>query len=383
MKLGILGTARPFRGGIAQFLHNMADELAKEHEVVVFNFIKQYPKLFFPGKGQTDESVKTPLPPFKKEGIYPIYQILTPYNPCTWKAAAKFIISQDIEHLIIKFWIPFFSPAYRYITNYLKKHSKVQVHILCHNIEFHEWWFLGDCLTRSMLKNSDSIIVLSENVNKIAKQFYRKKIIKLFHPPYSVETISFEQSTSFEYLKIPHKPTVLFFGYIKPYKGLDVLLKAIPIVNKTLPDVQFLVAGEIYGRSMGKIRATYGQLPSFKDTLIIHDKFIPESEIVHYFNVADVVVLPYKTATQSGVIHKAYSYNKPVISSDLDGLREMIVENETGLLFKSEDHEDFAEKIVYFYREFIHKDYAEKIAEFNQNHSLEMFVKRLVVTLSN
>ena len=122
---------------------------------------------------------------------------------------------------------------------------------------------------------------------------------------------------------------------------------------------------------------------SMSMSLIVHDKFIPESEIVHYFNVADVVVLPYKTATQSGVIHKAYSYHKPVISSDLDGLREMIVDNETGLLFKSEDHEDLAEKIVDFYREFINKDYTEKIVEFNQNHSLEMFVKRLVVTLSN
>jgi glycosyltransferase involved in cell wall biosynthesis len=238
---------------------------------------------------------------------------------------------------------------------------------LCHNIDFHEKWLFADLLTKSMLKRSDSVIVLSENVYKSAVKFNHKNVVTLFHPSYKVSSETIEKSISFDYLKILHKPTVLFFGFIKPYKGLDVLAKAVPVVKEALPDVQFVVAGE-----------AYSQLTIDNGQLIIHNKYVPMSEAVHYFNIADVVVVPYRTATQSGIVQLAYSFGKPVIASDIDGLREMVLENETGLVFMNGDHGDLADKIVGFYEGLSRVDYKEKIRLFNENYSWTRFVEMMV-----
>ena len=371
MKIGLLGPAHPFRGGIAQFLHNMADNLSENHEIIVFNFKNQYPNFIFPGKDQYDNS--------DKSYNYPIYRLLTPYNPFTWKKTADFIIKSNIEHLIIKFWIPFFCPSYIYIMNYLKIHSNIKIHLLCHNIIFHEYWLFSKYITNKMLLKAHNLIVLSENVySKLPKM--KTNILKLFHPIYNNFLEQNDRAASFEYFKLSEKPTVLFFGFIKNYKGLDVFLKSIPLIAAKQPNIRFVIAGEIYGRAKQYLNI----LNSFKNQydIIFHDFYITTKIIPHYFNIADIVVVPYKTATQSGVIQLSYAFNKPVIASNILGLNDMIVENETGYLFETNNHFDLSEKVLYSL-ENSHIDYKRNIMEFNKQFTWDKFTERLIKFICN
>ena len=372
MIIGFLGPVAPFRGGIAQFLHNMADYCVKDNKVIVFSFIKQYPKLIFPGKSQTEE--------LNHDFKYPVYRTLIPYNPLTWKKTADQIIDNNIEHLIIKFWIPFFSPAYTFIINYLKKRSNIKIHILCHNLDFHEKWFFAEKLTQRMLKNSDSIIVLSDTVYKSAQKFNPKKVLKLFHPLYEVETTNLKKSESCNHLKIKNTNTLLFFGYIKDYKGLDVFLKSIPYISKDFPDLQYVIAGEVYGddkKYKSIIDSYYNQY-----NIEFHNKFIKTDDIKHYFSSCDAVVIPYKSATQSGIIQLANSYKKPVIASDIEGLKEMVIEDKTGFLFESENVLSLAKTIIRFFNNYKLLDFSENITINNQNYSWQLFTKKILDYLS-
>ncbi|MCL2064305.1 MAG: glycosyltransferase [Candidatus Cloacimonetes bacterium] len=390
MKIGFLGPAEPFRGGIAQFLHNMADELSEKEEIIVFTFIKQYPKLFFPGKEQTEKT--------EKNHNYPILRIVTPYNLLTWKKAAKSIAQHGINHLIIKYWIPFFCPCYTFIIKYLKKHTNIKIHILCHNLEYHEKWFFSEVLLKKMVLKSDSIIVLSDNVLGSWKKLNINniKIIKLFHPLYKIdsekpsknsslkiilptETVKLKQET--EISAIEKRRCVLFIGFIKYYKGLDIFLKSIPLVSERLSDIQFIIAGEVYGsfQKYDEIIKTFGS----KYNIIFNKKYVTIEEIPHYFSIADVVIVPYRSATQSGIIQLAYSFKKPVIASDILGLREMVLENRTGLLFEKENYQDLAEKIIRFFQLFENKDFTDEINEYNKQFTWEKFTNDLLFSLNS
>ena len=363
-----MGPAAPFRGGIAQFTDNMAKHLSLYHEVSIFTFIQQYPSFLFPGKNQRENA---PLPAPSNLLQIPI---LTPYNLFTWKKTVRAILEKKPDVLLIKFWIPFFCPAYIYIIHKLKKLSNIKIHILCHNIEFHEKWLFSDFFVSKMLKKADKVIVLSENVFSQARKFVPShKIKKLFHPMYNIEPSTFTPQESFRFLDIPDKPSVLFIGNIKPYKGLDILLRAIPIVQNIIPDLQFIIAGEIYGNN--SIYKKY--IPQDDTNIIFRNQFIPINELQHYLNIASVVVAPYRTASQSGIVQIAFSYLKPVIAANIPGLKEMIIENKTGYLFKSEDINELANKIIDFFRHKGSINYKEFILENNQNYTWERFISLL------
>lgn len=366
MKIAFLGPVSPFRGGIAQFLQNMAANLAVGHEVVVYSFLRQYPRIFFPGKDQYEKS--------QQKYNFEIKRVLTPYNIFTWRKAAKSIIADAPDHLIIKFWIPFFCPAYIYLTRYLKKHSNIKISMLCHNIDFHEKWLFAEFFVKKMLQKVEKVIVLSGNVYYQAlKHKDKQDVVRLFHPLYEVNLSYYKRETSLKNLNIPNKPTILFLGYIKPYKGLETLIKAIPIINKTLPDAQFVVAGEAYYEI---------EMPTELPCLIYHNKYIPQSLLPHYFTIADVVVVPYRSATQSGIILLAYSYLKPVIASNINGLKEFVTEHKSGLLFEKENENDLAEKIISFLQE-NRSHYVEDIKELNKKYTWEKFTENLIEALND
>jgi glycosyltransferase involved in cell wall biosynthesis len=227
-----------------------------------------------------------------------------------------------------------------------------------------------------MLKNVDDVIVLSENVYNIATKMTGKNIIKLFHPLYETESLPSKEE-SFASLKIPPKKSILFFGYIKAYKGLDIFIKAVPLVTKKFPDVQFIIAGEVYGKSN-----VYDKMIEdlATDNLIFRNQYIPVSEIPNLMNIADIVVAPYRTATQSGIIQLAYSYQKPVIASDIAGLREMVLDGQTGYLFQSENEVDLADKIIKSLSE--ETDFTENISKNNQKFTWDAFVSDFFKSLT-
>ena len=365
MRFGLLGPASPFRGGIAQFLHHLADHLGLLNQVEIFTFRHQYPSLFFPGANQTGESNECP---------FPLYRVLTPYNPISWKQTAQYIYQRKINHLIIQFWIPYFCPAYITICKFLKKHCRIKITLICHNLIFHEKWLFSNLLVYLMLKHVDQIVVLSDHVYREFLTNYKTmvpKLVKMFHPYYEVECIH-DKYKACQKIGIKPAPTILFFGFIKKYKGLDVLLKAFELVCQENPQIQLLIAGEVYG-SIRKYQRLIAR-SSYQNQIYFHHEYISLESIPLYFQSCDVVVVPYKTASQSGVIQLAYSFQKPVIASNIDGLNEAVIEEKTGFLFQNKDHFDLAKRIRQFFYSYQKHNYPDQISNFNKDYTWKIFV---------
>jgi glycosyltransferase involved in cell wall biosynthesis len=360
MRIGILGPFEPFRGGIAQFGHNLVNELNNYHEVVMFNFLKQYPDLIFPGKKQITNS----------QDIVGD-RVLIPYNPFTWKRSAESIIEKKINVLIIQFWIPFFCPAYTSLIKHLKKNSEIKVHLICHNIEFHEKWLFSGKLLKKMLKLADNVIYLSSTVAKAANCYRLQNETVLFHPLYDVQQRT-DKENSFKKLNLPSKKTILFFGFIKKYKGLDILLKAYQKVYQQQKDIQLVIAGEIYGNRKVYDRIIGSFESEVQDNIYLHNDFISDEIVADYFTIADVLIAPYRTSSQSGIVQLAYSYNIPVIVSDSEGLKEMVKAGETGEIFFNENIDDLSEKILTFFAK--EADYKRNIVSLNRLCNWREFV---------
>ena len=243
MKIAFLGPAYPFRGGIAQFIALLANEYIKNnHEVKIFSFKKQYPKLFFSGKNQIEKNEKAPT--------FNIQPVLTPYNPFTWIPTAKKIKQWHPDILILKYWIPFFAPAFGFVLHLLKFSEIKKIYII-DNIEFHEKWLFAQFLTKFAFSKADRLVTLSNAVYKNAKEMFPKKNVVLsFHPTYNCyDQIRFDKRTAKDKLGLNDKKVILFFGFIKPYKGLDILLYAFPKMLEKISNAHLLIVGETYGSS--------------------------------------------------------------------------------------------------------------------------------------
>lgn len=332
MKIALLGPAPPFKGGIALFADHLAQEfLDLGHEVLFFNFKKQYPALIFPG-GKQEEGGEP-----SAESV----RLLTPWLPHTFEKTIKAINSFEPDIIIISWWLPFFAPAFGYILRRIKKGKKL---ILAHNIIPHESWPLSKSLLRFAFKPADGIVVLSKACMKDLKGMVSNRLAlkahQGFHPLYS----TFGQDIS----KTNTHPTLLFFGMIKPYKGLDVLLNAMPLIQKEIPDIRLIIAGSVY-----KDQALYEDMIEkleLRDAVETHFRYVKDEEVEELFRKSDLCLLPYKTATQSGVIATSYSYETPVIASDVGGLGEYIDEGKTGTLVPPDDAPALAQAVIDFYK---------------------------------
>lgn len=351
----MLGPAPPLRGGISQFALMLALEFQAEgHSVKMFSFSKQYPDLIFPGSDQYDKSGNT----YDLE----IEAVLTPYLPWTWIQAVQKIKAFAPDLVIVSYWLPFFAPAFAWISSKLKP---LKIYYLTHNIQSHEKWPLGSWLRDRALSKAEKIIVLSESCANDAKRLLplcaSRRVVLGFHPIYD----SYARGEKPE----PDSKTknLLFFGLIKPYKGLDILLKAMPKLLQTVPDARLIVAGDVYGDPEPYHRLI--RELKLEDKVELHFRYISDTEIGDLFYRCKVCILPYKTATQSGVIASSYSFNVPVIASDVGGLGEYIVEGITGYLVEPENPEALAQQISAF---FINKDFArmqEEIIKYKASFS--------------
>jgi len=341
MKVALLGPGWPWRGGISRFQTKLALELSQTHLVKVFSFQKQYPSLIFPGKSQKDPSQPDP-------GLDSA-EILVPYNPITWPQAARKIAAWQPDILIISYWIPLFAPAFGWIARRVGN-KQTKIYYLTHNLEFHEKWFLSKKFTDYALKPADKIITLSQQVAADARSKYpQKQLIKAFHPIYdSYDQQRFQRDSVRQELALQQKEVLLFFGYIKPYKGLDLLLAALPQIIKQKPQAHLLVVGEIYGDAK-KYFAQIDQLKLTKNITFIN-KFVAESEVEKYFKAADVLVLPYKTATQSGVAKIAYAMDLGVVCTPVGGLPEIVIDEKSGSVASAVSKTALAEAVLRFFK---------------------------------
>jgi len=367
MKIAVLGPGWPWRGGIARFQSLMAQELATEHQIKIFSFKNQYPALIFPGKAQKDFT--QPRPELVCDDV------LTPYNPFSWLAAARKIAAWKPDILIISFWIPFFAPAFGWIARKLK--SQTKIYYLAHNLDSHEKWPLAEKLTQYALQPTDKIITLSEEVYNFAQKKYpQKTIIKAFHPIYNCyDNNSYQRETVRKTLNLQDKQVLLFFGYIKPYKGLDLLLKAMPIILEQNPESHLLIVGEIYGEEK-PYHDLINDLRISKNITFINE-FVQEGEVEKYFKAADLLVLPYKTATQSGVAQIAYAMDLGVVCTPVGGLPEIVKDGKTGVVAATTKPADLAIAVTKFFE----LDYAYvkgQIREELAKYSWSEFTKKII-----
>ncbi len=370
MKVFIIGPAFPYRGGPARFNENFASALLNHTiSVEIISFKLQYPSLLFPGTSQFENTTQVPIFPFK------IIRLINTINPFSWFQTARYINQQKPDAIIFRYWLPFFAPAFGTIVRLLDK--KIKILALTDNVIPHEKRIGDDILNRYFLSSCDGFITMSEKVRNDLNQYVpQKSKIKVFHPLYENYPPAIDKIQARKTLQLPeNKKILLFFGLIRSYKGLDLLLNALS--NPSLrnnEDFVLLIAGEFYDE-----REKYIQLIhhfNLESKIILHDYYIPDEKVNLYFSACDVVVQPYKSATNSGVSMVSYFYNKPIISTNVGGLKEIILDNQTGWLcdptpealaaailkfLKTSDLEPIEKNIIVFKKEFSWDTFIQKI----------------------
>jgi len=321
LRVAILSCFYPYRGGISQSNASLVVELGKEHDVKAFNFKRQYPELLFPGKTQfvtseDEDAVNVESVP-----------VLDSINPFSWVSTVRQIRSWNPDVLVVRYWMSFFAPSLGFVTRRMRKHCKV-IQIF-DNVIPHEPRFFDSPLTKYFLGGGDGYVALCEAVSKDLLAFKpdaRYTVIQL--PLINHFKSKPDKEDARKKLGLdPEKKTLLFFGLIREYKGLDILLEAFAKLND---DYQLVIAGEPYG-SFDKYDAIIKRI-GCSDRVHLFPEYIRDSEVPTYFAAADVCVLPYRSATQSGVSTISYHFEVPMIVTAVGGLKETIGDRGTGLV---------------------------------------------------
>ena len=361
MKIVIIGTAYPMRGGIAHYVALLYKNLVKRgHQVKIISFKRQYPSIFFPGKTQQDLS--------KEVEPLPSEPILDSIGPFSWIRTFWAIRKYQADLVIFKYWMPFFAPCYAVISFLSRLFTRTKILYLCDNIIPHERRIEDRLLTRIGLWNVDYFIIQSEAVKKDLLDFRPRANYKLVpHPVYEIFSTSHSRDEARKHFKLSTKENViLFFGYIRKYKGLQILIDAMPSVLNQIK-VKLIVAGEFYDDEE-PYRQQISRL-QLDDSVLVFDEYIPNEAVGLYYSAADVVVLPYISATQSGIIQIAYNYDKPVITTNVGGLPEVVAEGKTGFIVPAENPQALARSIVNFFKIPDRKKFAENIKEYKKQFS--------------
>ena len=324
MKVVILGTAWPFRGGLATFNERLAKQFVSEgHEVEVWTFTLQYPSFLFPGKTQyTTESAPEDLI---------IRRELNSCNPFNWLRVGRAIRKAAPDMLICCYWMSFFAPAYGLVSRMTQRNGKTKCIALVHNMIPHEPSILDKLFAPYFVKSQNGFVALSDSVVGDIDRLDKIGKPKTFspHPIYDHYGERMTKTEACKALNLPsEKDYMLFFGLVRAYKGLDLLLEAFGQVKDQLPDVQLIIAGEFY-EDEEKYRAQIANL-GLKERVIVRNEFIPDGDLRKYFGAADLIVQPYKTATQSGVTQVAFHFEKPMLVTNVGGLGEIVHDHKMG-----------------------------------------------------
>ncbi len=365
-KILIIGPAYPYRGGNSLFVAQTYEILKNDFDVKIFNFKLLYPSLLFPGTTQFDKSEKIVYKP-------PNERILNSINPFNWFAVAKRIKQENADLVVFDWWHPFFGPALGTITRLIKSKYKNKILFITENVVSHEANRIDKVLTRYGLKEASMFLALSKQVEKELRQFAKgRKIYRSVLPSYDCYTTdeTFDKNELRDELNIKRNATVLlFFGYVRKYKGLDILLEAMPEIIRIHPDTYLIVVGEFYDKP--ETYTSIVEKNKLNSNVKILNRFVPNEEVAKYYNAADAVVLPYKSATQSAVLNVAYSFKKPVIVTNVEGLAEFVEDGKTGVIVNP----DSVDEIVKGYGKFLELkdsvDFKTHIEKRNKENSFE------------
>jgi len=365
----IVGSAYPLRGGLANYNERIARAYQEQGaEVKIFTFSLQYPGFLFPGKTQYADG---PAP----EGL-DIEVSLNSVNPISWISLGRKIKKIAPDLLIIKFWIPFMGPSLGTVARIAKRNGKTKVVTIIDNIIPHEKRPGDRLLANYFVGAVDGFITMSDSVLEDLKTFDQKKP-KIFtpHPVYDNFGKVRDKVFAKNDLGLDSKQNyILFFGFIRDYKGLDLLLRA--MADQRIKDlgIKLIVAGEFYTDS--KPYFDIIEQYNLKDQLVMATDFIPDEKVGDYFNAADMVVQPYKDATQSGVTQIAYHFEKPMLVTKVGGLPEIVPHMKTGYVVDV-DPLKIADAIVDFYQNNREQEMIENCRKEKKKYSWETMLEKI------
>lgn len=368
MKIIIVGTAYPYRGGLAAFNERLAQELVREgHEVEIYTFTLQYPGFLFPGKTQfSTEPDQSGLKILRK---------VNSCNPFNWLKVGREIRNKRPDMLITKFWLPFMAPCLGTIERVVRKNHHTRVLSILDNIVPHEHR-IGDKLFAQYFVNAtDGFVAMSKSVLSDLSSFDEKKPREFCrHPLYDYgqllpkteakKLLSLEENIHY----------VLFFGFIRKYKGLDLLIDAFKDARLQDLNVKLLVAGEFYGDSAPYLKQIADN--NLEDKIVLRTDFIPDSEVNRCFSASDIVAQPYKTATQSGVTQIAFHFEKPMLVTNVGGLSEIVPDGEIGYVVEP-DSQQIANALVNFFSQQKENAFIANMAEEKKKYAWSMMTQAL------
>jgi len=365
MRIVLVGTAFPLRGGIAHYMALLYRHLAKRHDVQIVTFTRQYPKLLFPGKSQEERG----------GDAVPSEQLIDSINPLTWYSAAKAIARKKPDLLIFKYWLPFFGPCFGTISMLVRRWTGAKVLFICDNIVPHEKRPGDRPFTRFAFRFVDFFIVQSKGVENDLRLFQPNARYKLVpHPVYELFGTGISKAEARRKLGLTDERVILFFGYIRRYKGLHTLLDAMPKILGRLK-VKLLVVGEFYDDEQ-KYREQITANGLQGAVQVISD-YVPNDQVGSYFCACDVVVLPYVSATQSGIVQIAYQFDKPVIATNVGGLTEVVIDGKTGFIVAPEQPAEVARAVLRFYEENREDEFVREVREEKKKYSWENVVSAI------
>ncbi len=370
LKIFIIGPAFPLRGGPAQFNENLCLELNKEgHDAQIISYKLQYPNFLFPGSSQ-----------FEKSGSAPqdikIHTILNTINPFNWLMVARFIRKQKPDFILFRYWLPFFGPCLGTIGKLVRSHTKVLA--LTDNIIPHEKRIGDHIFTKYFVKNCDGFIAMSKVVlNDLS--IFTQNLNKAYspHPMYQNygDPISIDLARKKLNLN-PQDKIILFFGLIRHYKGLDILLEALAAPEIKKQGIKLLIAGEFYDD-----KNFYLQLIkklNLQDHVIVHDKFIPNDEVRDYFCASNLVAQTYRNATNSGVTMVGYFYEKPMLVTNVGGLSEIVPDEVCGYVVEN-NCALISEKVVDFFTKDREKEFVKNVKIEKRKYEWTEFINSLLI----
>lgn len=364
MHIVILGTAYPFRGGLATFNERLARQLQAEgHQVEVITFTLQYPSFLFPGKTQySSEQPPTDLH---------LTQRVNSCNPFNWLRVGRYIRRQQPDLLITCYWMAFFAPCYSIIERIAKRNGKTRAIALVHNMIPHEPSLLDKLFAPFYVRSTDGFVALSDSVVQDINHFDKNNKPKTSypHPIYDHYGDPMTKQEACQALNLdPNNQYMLFFGLVRAYKGLDLLLDAFGQVKDRLPNLQLIIAGEFY-EDEDKYRTQIAN-NQLTDRVIIRNEFIADADLRKYFGAADLIVQPYKSATQSGVTQVAFHFEKPMLVTNVGGLGEIVHDRKMGYAVAPQA-DAIAEAIADYYTHDRQADYTEYLILQKENYSWE------------
>jgi glycosyltransferase involved in cell wall biosynthesis len=338
----IIGPAHPLRGGLATFDQRLAKEFSDEgFDCSIYSFSLQYPSFLFPG---TTQYSTEPAPQNIK-----IFSKINSVNPINWIAVGNELKKLSPDIIVVRYWLPFMGPALGTILRRVKKNNHTKIIAITDNILPHEKRFGDVPFTKYFLKSCDAFITMSEKVMNDLRKFETTKPAKqILHPLYDNFGEAISKDEARKNLSInKNEKVLLFFGFIRKYKGLDILLDAMADQRIQSADIKLLIAGEFYGDE--KSYTEQIEKLGIKNSLILHTDFIPDSEVRNYLCAADAVLQPYRNATQSGVTPLAYHFEKPMIVSNVGGLPLLVPHKKVGLVAEP-NATAIADAILRFYQ---------------------------------